>query len=133
MVQQWLEQFNIKTKYNLTGNDLLSKSDNEILELFNYNEQLLNELSSLRHKHFIKQITSRKTNQNLISDENNSTTIPNEFLCPITHELMIDPVCASDGYTYERKAIEEWLTKKQTSPILNLSIKDTPLYSNKIF
>jgi len=132
IVQQWLEQFNIKTKLNLTGNDLLLKSDNEILELFNNNEQLLNELSSLRHKHFIRIISLKKLNQNLISDENNERTIPNEFLCPITHELMNDPVCAADGYTYERKAIEEWLTKKQTSPILNLSINGTQLYSNKV-
>ena len=58
--------------------------------------------------------------------------VPSSFLCPITHELMNDPVCASDGYTYERKAIEEWLTKKQTSPIMNVSIKGTQLYSNKV-
>jgi hypothetical protein len=45
---------------------------------------------------------------------------------------MIDPVCASDGYTYERKAIEEWLAKKQTSPIMNLSMNGTQLYSNKV-
>ncbi len=132
MVRQWLEQFGIKTKVNLTGNDLLLKSDKEILELFNNNEQLLNELSSLRHKHFIKQIASKKINANLASDENNRTTIPNEFLCPITHELMTDPVCASDGYTYERKAIEEWLTKKKTSPIMNVSIIATQLYPNKV-
>lgn len=31
-----------------------------------------------------------------------------EFLCPITFELMIDPVIASDGHTYERSAIEKW-------------------------
>ncbi|CAM4758295.1 unnamed protein product [Rotaria magnacalcarata] len=132
MVKQWLEQFNIKTKLNLTGNELLLKSDNEILELFNNNELLLNELSSLRHKHFIKQVSLKKINLNSVSGENNEQTIPYEFLCPITHELMRDPVCASDGYTYERKAIEEWLAKKPTSPIMNLSIKGTQLYSNKI-
>jgi WD40 repeat protein len=128
IVHQWLEQFHVKTKLNLTGKDLLLKSDNEILELFNNNEQLLNELSSLRHKHFIKGISAKRTTLN----DKNQTIIPNEFLCPITHELMNDPVCTSDGYTYERKAIEEWLTKKQTSPITNLSIKGTQLYSNKI-
>lgn len=125
IVQQWLEQFNIKTKVNLTGNDLLLKSDKEIFELFK-NEYLLNELSSLRHKHFIQKVLLKKT------DQNSQTTIPNEFLCPITCEIMKDPVCASDGYTYERKAIEEWLTKKQTSPIMNVSIHGTQLYPNKV-
>ncbi|CAF1124589.1 unnamed protein product [Adineta steineri] len=132
MVQQWLEQFNIKTDLNLTGNDLLLKSDNEILALFNNNVQLLNELSALRHTHFVKKTSTKKTNQNIKSDENNESAIPNEFLCPITHELMVDPVCISDGYTYERKAIEEWLANKQTSPMMNVSIKKTQLYSNKV-
>lgn len=31
--------------------------------------------------------------------------IPNQFLCPITLEIMGDPVICQDGYTYERKSI----------------------------
>jgi len=31
---------------------------------------------------------------------------PAELCCPITKQLMIDPVTASDGYTYERSEIE---------------------------
>ena len=30
-----------------------------------------------------------------------------QHTCPITHEIMKDPVIAGDGFTYERKAIEE--------------------------
>lgn len=33
---------------------------------------------------------------------------PNEFLCPITCEIMKDPVIATDGHTYERDAITQW-------------------------
>lgn len=33
------------------------------------------------------------------------------FTCPITHAVMWEPVVASDGYTYERSAIEEWLSR----------------------
>ena len=43
--------------------------------------------------------------------------IHEEFLCPITATLMTDPVLGSDGHTYERSAITEWLTHHQTSPI----------------
>lgn len=32
-----------------------------------------------------------------------------QFTCPITHAVMWKPVVASDGYTYEKSAIEEWL------------------------
>jgi TPR repeat protein len=34
--------------------------------------------------------------------------IPKEFFCPITQEIMEDPVIAQDGYTYERSAIQQW-------------------------
>lgn len=39
-----------------------------------------------------------------------------EFLCPITLQRMVDPVTASDGFTYERQAIEEWLSTHDSSP-----------------
>ena len=32
---------------------------------------------------------------------------PRDYLCPVTCVLMKDPVCAADGFTYERKAIEK--------------------------
>ena len=32
-------------------------------------------------------------------------------------ELMVDPVVASDGYTYERESIEQWMTHHNTSPL----------------
>lgn len=31
------------------------------------------------------------------------------FLCPITQDIMTDPVIRPDGHTYERTAIESWL------------------------
>ena len=31
---------------------------------------------------------------------------PAVFVCPLSHALMVDPVMASDGVNYERRAIE---------------------------
>ncbi len=77
--------------------------------------------------------------------------MPDDLLCPITHEIIIDPVIASDGHTYERVAIEEWFKTNDTSPFnihlphkyLNHSIdiknrihnflKEHPQYINKQF
>jgi hypothetical protein len=39
-----------------------------------------------------------------------------EYLCPITKELMNEPVTAVDGFTYEKNAIEEWFSNSQNSP-----------------
>ena len=37
-------------------------------------------------------------------------------MCPITQDLMNDPVIAADSHTYERTAIERWLQTNITSP-----------------
>jgi len=37
--------------------------------------------------------------------------VADEYVCPITAELPIDPVTAEDGRCYERHAIEEWFAK----------------------
>ena len=46
-----------------------------------------------------------------------------EFVCPITQELPVDPVTAEDGRVYERSAVEEWLGQQPNeqvkSPITN--------------
>lgn len=39
--------------------------------------------------------------------------------CPITQQLLVDPVIAEDGHIYERKALELWLMTKKTSPTTN--------------
>jgi len=42
------------------------------------------------------------------------TKIPLDlFKCPITHQIPSDPVLASDGYTYERAAITEYLRESR--------------------
>lgn len=57
--------------------------------------------------------------------------VPNEFLCPITHEVMKDPVIACDGYSYERTAIWGWLQSgKLTSPMTNKILTNTQLLPN---
>ena len=44
-----------------------------------------------------------------------------EFACPITCELPVDPVTAEDGRVYERRAITQWLSRPglPTSPVTN--------------
>jgi len=45
------------------------------------------------------------------------SSVPDEYICPITQVVMVDPVLGSDGRTYERSAITEWLRTHNTSPI----------------
>lgn len=54
-----------------------------------------------------------------------------ELCCPITHDIMRDPVVAADGHSYERAAISCWLwTGKRTSPVTNLPMSSVVLVPN---
>jgi len=58
---------------------------------------------------------------------------PDEFTCPITQELMRDPVFCTDGHTYERCAIEAWLaTGKGTSPKAGTALEGTAVFPNHV-
>ncbi len=48
--------------------------------------------------------------------------MPKEYICPISNEIMLDPVVCSDGHTYERAAIETWFSGHLTSPVTNLPL-----------
>lgn len=53
--------------------------------------------------------------------------------CPITCERMVDPVIASDGFTYERAAIEKWFAEgRKTSPMTNVVLTSSVLVPNRL-
>ncbi|CAL0303288.1 unnamed protein product [Lupinus luteus] len=64
-----------------------------------------------------------------------SLVIPHEFLCPITLEIMTDPVIVASGQTYERESIERWFKSnhntcpKTRQPLAHLSL--APNYALK--
>lgn len=57
--------------------------------------------------------------------------MPDEYKCPITCEMMRDPVFAADGHTYERRAIATWFETKQTSPLSNAVLEHRRLVPNR--
>ena len=56
---------------------------------------------------------------------------PPSFVCPLTGAIMADPVVAADGYTYERRAVEDWLSAgHDESPITLEPLLDGRLVPN---
>ncbi|CAM9603071.1 unnamed protein product [Ectocarpus sp. 4 AP-2014] len=51
-------------------------------------------------------------------------------LCPITRCPMEDPAVAADGYTYERTAIERWLSEHDTSPVTGKALETKVVFKN---
>ncbi|KAF8667551.1 hypothetical protein HU200_052751 [Digitaria exilis] len=59
--------------------------------------------------------------------------IPDEFRCPISLELMKDPVIVATGQTYERVCIEKWLASgHHTCPNTQQRMTNTTLTTNYV-
>jgi len=52
------------------------------------------------------------------------------FLCPITREVMEEPVICADGHTYEKNSIQMWLQSHSRSPKTNQELSSTELIPN---
>ncbi|XP_023372589.1 WD repeat, SAM and U-box domain-containing protein 1 isoform X2 [Otolemur garnettii] len=105
---------------NIDGSELLSLTKESLAD------DLKIESLGLRNK-LLRKIEELRTKVKSISSE-----MPDEFICPITRELMTDPVIASDGYSYEREAMESWISKKKrTSPMTNLVLPSLVLTPNR--
>jgi len=64
------------------------------------------------------------------ADEALRKRIEPDFMCPIMHERMCEPVLAADGHTYERQAIERWLQMHNTSPMTGAPLAHRYLTEN---
>jgi len=48
----------------------------------------------------------------------------------ILQDVMKEPCIAADGYTYDRRAIEEWMENHRTSPVTNSPLQNVNLLPN---
>jgi hypothetical protein len=60
----------------------------------------------------------------------NNNQVPNEYICPITKDIMQDPVFISDGHTFERTSIATWFANNDTSPLTNVVLANKILIPN---
>ena len=62
-----------------------------------------------------------------------SKQIPERLCCPISLELMVRPVIAADGHTYDRSSIEDWLARgNTTSPTTGAKLEHLHLADNNL-
>ncbi|XP_048228410.1 putative E3 ubiquitin-protein ligase LIN-1 [Ricinus communis] len=91
-----------------------------------------------------RQRQTQKQKQPIIADSSSSTdhvmgdidnhpgagkhTPPKDFVCPITSHLLDDPVTLETGQTYERRAIQEWISRgNSTCPITRQALHSNQL------
>ena len=56
--------------------------------------------------------------------------VPDDFYCPITGELMVNPVSEPNGHSYEKESILRWLSTKEESPITREPLQESQLTDN---
>lgn len=62
---------------------------------------------------------------------NQNNTYPQAFTCPISHDLMENPMVDHEGNTYERTYIFQWLNSHNTSPISRNALSVGQLSPNR--
>ena len=65
---------------------------------------------------FMRQNSSSKLNTPSTNQNTGLETVIESITCPITGDVMQDPVQGNDGHTYERSAITEWLNRNPIPP-----------------
>ena len=60
----------------------------------------------------------------------NEDDIPQNYLCPISYQLMTDPVITPYGISYDRKSIEKWLKVNKIDPIAHKKLDKNMLIPN---
>ncbi|KAK3579281.1 hypothetical protein CHS0354_033360 [Potamilus streckersoni] len=111
----------------IDGTELLSLTDDNLksigIDALGHRNKILRSRDSLKNYPAVQ----RKT-----SVGNIDSHTPDEYLCPITREIMHDPVMAADGYTYERAAIQSWIdSEKDRSPMTNSPLTSKELVPNR--
>ncbi|CAL7950830.1 unnamed protein product [Xylocopa violacea] len=131
-ILKWLDKIGLSllTKNvcaaSLTGRQLLAVSEDELTKRLHLEDDKETAETFKTQLYWLKCEDS-----NFIEISIDDTKIPHEFLCPITHEIMKEPVQCSDGFTYEKAAINEWfLCGKYTSPMTNKYLQDTSFNPN---
>ena len=144
----------LDTQYNninLINLSSFHKSRNENYIIFPYTSFQLLEIkeNDLQNSYIIElQSPEKKNNEQSLSTNENSNEnskeekeeegvfIPVEsnfieaFLCPISQDIMEDPVMTKYGHTYERSVIEKWIDKYHYDPLTKKPLEKSDLFPN---
>ncbi|CAD5325021.1 unnamed protein product [Arabidopsis thaliana] len=78
-------------------------------------------------------VNSRSNGQTSTAASQKIPVIPDDFRCPISLEMMRDPVIVSSGQTYERTCIEKWIEGgHSTCPKTQQALTSTTLTPNYV-
>lgn len=117
----------IKKKIKDKKNDFLNKY-HETLQFYDSSDKKDHSFKTLKPKPYEEKHTRDEETKDL--NEDHKTMHKNEndlLLCPISQELMTDPVMTPYGHCFQREHIEAWLLTNNTCPLTNNSLSKSQL------
>ena len=75
-----------------------------------------------------KQLQNKK--QQLERQKNAPSDPPEDFICPITHDVMENPVMSNRGISFEEDAILQWLERSNRCPVSRQPLRRSDLRPN---
>ncbi|XP_047154277.1 U-box domain-containing protein 1-like [Vigna umbellata] len=96
-----------------TGGLIIVSNINNLISLVSYSKTMIfRDGESSRNEEDCKPLSSflyNKVHDSSSSSQFMTPNVPDEFRCPITLDLMRDPVIVSSGHTYDRTSIGQWI------------------------
>jgi Mg-chelatase subunit ChlD len=92
--------------------------------------ETIDQIIDLETKELEASIKNLKTEEEILFNEEQLDKAIHGFKCPISLNIMDDPVIACDGHSYERNEIEKWFKTNTTSPVTNIKLDNKILIEN---
>ncbi|QCE01355.1 U-box domain-containing protein 1-like [Vigna unguiculata] len=96
-----------------TGGLIIVSNINNLISLVSCSKSMIfRDGESGRNEEHCKPLSSflhNKVHDSSSSSQSMTPNVPDEFRCPITLDLMRDPVIVSSGHTYDRTSIAQWI------------------------
>ncbi|XP_044508178.1 U-box domain-containing protein 1-like [Mangifera indica] len=93
-----------------TGGLIVVSNINNLISLVSYSKSMIsNSEENENIKEDIKQRSALSTEFDQSLTSQSLIHIPDEFRCPISLDLMRDPVIVASGHTYDRNSISQWI------------------------
>lgn len=103
-----------------TGGLIVVSNINSLISLVSYSKSIIFSSEENEKIHEELKQSSASLNKNFdysSSSQSMALNIPDEYRCPISLDLMRDPVIVASGHTYDRSSIAQWINSgRHTCP-----------------
>ena len=131
--ERWIKQFQelrafLKKEIQACGDKTLATSNRAVIETVT---QIIDiESKTLKNTKRLFELRTKSYSTRTTRSQS-AGSIPSEMICPITGEMMKNPVICEDGFSYEKSAIEKWFkTGSDRSPMTNKRLDSLKLIPN---